>query len=88
MLVQSTLNEISVLPALPKQWPNGSLTGVRVRGGAKVDIDWNESRLTAISLRADRATKYRIVYGDHSAEVELLPGRTVMLSGDLQQMRN
>ena len=35
MLVQSTPDEIVVLPALPQQWASGSLKGVRVRGGAK-----------------------------------------------------
>ncbi|HAF14082.1 MAG TPA: hypothetical protein DCK99_10365, partial [Blastocatellia bacterium] len=33
MLVQSTPNEIVVLPALPHPWSSGSLKGVRVRGG-------------------------------------------------------
>ena len=35
MLVQSTPDEITVLPALPRQWSSGSLKGVRVRGGGK-----------------------------------------------------
>lgn len=38
MLVQSTPEEITLLPALPSQWSEGSLKGVRVRGGGKADI--------------------------------------------------
>ena len=57
MLVQSTHNEIVVLPALPHQWSSGSLKGVRVRGGGKVDIVWNAGRLTELRVRSDRAVE-------------------------------
>jgi alpha-L-fucosidase 2 len=65
-LVQSTPDEIVVLPALPHQWSSGSLNGVRVRGGGKVEIVWNDGRLTELRVRSDRAVKYRIRYGDNS----------------------
>jgi alpha-L-fucosidase 2 len=84
MLIQSTDNEISVLPALPHQWPSGSLKGVRVRGGAKVDITWNEGRLTELRLQSDRAKKYRVSYSDRSCEVQIRPGKAVALDGALK----
>ena len=63
MVVQSTPDEITVLPALPRQWPSGSLKGVRVRGGGKADIAWKDGRLTEFRLCCDRAAKYRVTYG-------------------------
>jgi alpha-L-fucosidase 2 len=83
MLVQSTPEEITVLPALPRQWPNGSLKGVRVRGGGKVDITWKEGRLTELGLQSDWAKKYRVSYGDRSAEVQIEPGKPLVLDGAL-----
>jgi alpha-L-fucosidase 2 len=83
MLVQSTENEIMVLPALPHQWASGSLTGVRVRAGGKLDIEWKDGRLTMLRMRADHAQRYRVVYGGRTAEVKLQPGRSVILDGML-----
>jgi len=83
MLVQSTADEITVLPALARQWPDGSLKGVRVRGGGKVDIGWKAGRLTELRLRSNHATKYRVVYGDRSSDVPVHAGKEIVLDGEL-----
>jgi len=86
MLVQSTSDEISVLPALPQQWPSGSLKGLRVRGGGKVDITWKDGRLTELRLQSDHAMKYRVSYGDQSAEVQIQPGKSIVMDGALHRI--
>lgn len=45
MLVQSNSDRIVLLPALPKAWKNGKITGVCVRGNACMDIAWENSIL-------------------------------------------
>lgn len=86
MLVQSTPNEIVVLPALPQQWSSGSLKGVRVRGGGKVDIVWNAGRLTELRVRSDRAAKYRIRYRDATANLETRRDKPITLDGILHRI--
>lgn len=41
---------LHLLPALPKAWPAGRVTGLRARGGFTVDITWAEGRVTAYRI--------------------------------------
>ena len=86
MLVQSTAQRITVLPALPLRWPSGGLFGVRVRGGGRVDITWRAGRLSEISLRTDRQVTYEVSYRHKSVQVSLQPGKPQRLDGDLREL--
>jgi alpha-L-fucosidase 2 len=84
MLLQSQADEIDLLPALPKAWPDGSVTGLRARGGFEVDIAWAGGHLTSVTIRSTWGTIGKVRYGDKTADLNLKPGATIQFNGSLQ----
>jgi alpha-L-fucosidase 2 len=60
MLVQSHAGEIHLLPALPKAWPNGKVTGLKARGGFEVDMEWEDSKLIKAVVHSELGGNCRI----------------------------
>jgi alpha-L-fucosidase 2 len=55
MLLFSDIGKVSVLPALPADWKQGEVKGLRCRGGIEISIRWNTAAGEAtIELTADR----------------------------------
>jgi alpha-L-fucosidase 2 len=77
MLVQSHGGLIRILPALPPEWPDGNVRGIRCRGGWTVDLSWQDGELATLKVRSERAPEVRTVrirYAGATTELTLKPG--------------
>jgi len=54
MLLQSHQDEIHLLPALPQNWEEGKVSGLKARGGFEVAIAWENNQLTEVSIIANK----------------------------------
>ena len=50
MLLQSTADGITPLPALPSAWPEGYVKGLRTRTGECVDLSWKDGEVTEFNV--------------------------------------
>lgn len=71
MLVQSHAGYIDILPSLPDKWLSGKAYGLRARGGYTIDIEWNNGKLTHLTVIADKADTAIIRIADNPIEIKV-----------------
>ena len=79
MLVQShtgpiQTEAIQLLPALPDAWPEGTVTGLRARGGFTVDMSWKAGKLTDARIVSALGGPCEVVYGAKRRVIQTQPG--------------
>jgi alpha-L-fucosidase 2 len=69
ILIQSHEGFINILPALPDEWSEGSLKGFKVRGGAVVDLSWEDGRPTEMTITGGWTDTLKVMTPDGLIEI-------------------
>ncbi len=60
MLLQSHDGAVEILPALPDSWKDGSVTGLKARGGYTVSITWKNNKPEKVTVTATLGGNLRL----------------------------
>lgn len=70
MLLYSSEDYIELLPALPKEWQNGSVKGICARGGYEIDLCWSNGKIENFSVHSKTGEKTaKVKIGNEIKEV-------------------
>ena len=76
MLMQSGDNKIELLPALPEEWADGSVSGLCARGGFEVSFKWKMGKVRDCSIKAKTNSTVTLLYNGQQKTVKLKAGKT------------
>ncbi len=62
MLVQSSEERTLLLPALPSAWSSGRVRGLKIVGGAVLDMAWDNGQLTECTVIAEQEIATKLIY--------------------------
>jgi alpha-L-fucosidase 2 len=79
LLLQSHEGVIHLLPALPSAWSEGSVRGLRARGGFTVDIAWAGGALTEATLTSRLGRPARVRVGERTRDYATRPGERIVV---------
>ncbi len=81
MLMQSRLTDrstvIELLPALPKEWSNGKVSGLCARGGYEVSFEWKDGKVRDAQIKAKKAGTVTLLYNNQRKTLKLKAGQTL-----------
>jgi len=90
MLVQSHVPlkdhgfEIHLLPSLPTAFADGSVEGLRARGGFVIDLSWEDGKLKNARIVSEKGGRLMLRLGGHTVSVDTKKGETLQLDGNLK----
>jgi alpha-L-fucosidase 2 len=78
------VGELNLLPALPTAWKQGSVSGLRARGGFLVDIVWKDGALLKAAVRSTSGGRCKVRHGEMTIEFETSADTTYALDASLK----
>ena len=77
MLIQSTPESITLLPAIPDDWSEGEVKGLCARGGFTVDFAWKDGKVKSATVTSRSGGSTKLHYNGTTRKLRLKPGQSV-----------
>ena len=81
MLMQSSFNNdvtlIELLPACPKEWKDGTVSGLCARGGYEVSFEWKDGKVCSANIKAKCSGRVTLLYNGQRKTIKLKAGKTL-----------
>lgn len=84
MIVQSHLDGIDLLPALPQALDEGEIKGLRARGGFEIDLKWTEGKLEEVLVRSIAGQDCLLRYQDKTIHFKTEKGKKYAFNENLE----
>ena len=86
MLLQSQLDEIELLPALPTALPDGSVSGIVARGGFELSFKWKNSVLQEVEILSKKGGQCKLSYKDIEIVFDTKSGKKYKFDNQLEKI--
>ncbi|MBR1545284.1 MAG: glycoside hydrolase family 95 protein [Prevotella sp.] len=68
---------IELLPALPKEWKDGKVSGLCARGGFEISFEWKDGKVRSATIKAKKAGPVTLLYNSQQKTLRLKAGQTL-----------
>ena len=83
MLMQSSIVDgkcrIELLPACPKEWNSGSVSGLCARGGYELSFKWKDGTVRSAEIKAKQSGSVTLLYNRKEVILQLKAGQTYQI---------
>jgi len=85
-LLQSHTGVIHMLPALPNEWADGQIKGLKARGNLTVELSWKKGVLSEAIFTASYTGIYKLRYDGVTKKVDMEAGKTYKFDQELREL--
>ena len=79
MLLQSSITnhttQITLLPALPKEWQDGRVSGLCARGGFEIDMTWEDGQVKTARIYGKENGTVTVHFNHISKTIKIKKGK-------------
>lgn len=85
MLIQSHTKYIDILPALPSDFTEGEVKGIRARGGFELNFSWKNGKLSRLEVLSKAGNDCVLRYGGKEISFSTKKGKKYRFNGELMK---